>query len=73
MSHLVTFTEEILNGKLHFLRSVCSSDMETIIDLGDQWIRNILSRIEAKQEKFKKDISWLFNDNHRERLLLHSI
>ena len=36
---LVTFTEEILNGKLHFLRSECKQKLITLT----QFLRNITS------------------------------
>ena len=36
------------------ITDVCHVDMETITDLGDQWIRNILNKIETEEGKFKK-------------------
>ena len=33
------------------ITDVCLSDMETIIDLGDQWIQNCLNKIEIKKKK----------------------
>ena len=36
------------------ITDVCWSDMETIADLGNQWIRNILNKIETEEGKFKK-------------------
>ena len=35
--------------------------METITDLGDQWIQNILNKIDTKQKKNRKGVSWLFS------------
>ena len=35
--------------------------METITDLGDQWIQNILNKIDTKQKKNRKEVSWLFS------------
>ena len=34
--------------------------METITNLGDQWIRIILNKIETKDGKLKKGAFWLF-------------
>ena len=39
--------------------SVCQSDKDTIIELGDWWIRNILNKTETKLGKFKEDPSCL--------------
>ena len=36
------------------ITDVFHGDMETITDLGDQWICNILNNIETKEGTFKK-------------------
>ena len=36
------------------ITNVYYSDMETITDLGEQWIRNILNKIETEDRNFKK-------------------
>ena len=35
--------------------------METTTDLSDQWIQNILNKIETEKEKFKEGAFWLFS------------
>ena len=36
------------------ITDVCSSGMETITNLGDQWIRNILNKMETEEREFKE-------------------
>ena len=42
------------------IKNVCSWDMETITNLGDQWIRVILNKIETEDGKLKIGAFWLF-------------
>ena len=42
---------------------VCPSDMKTITNLHDQWIRNILSKIEKKDKIQERCLLSVLNDN----------
>ena len=43
--------------------------METITHLSDQWIRNILNKMETEEGKFKEGTFWLFSKSGLVRAL----
>ena len=40
--------------KTTVITDVCWSDIETITDLDDQYIQNILNKLQIEEQKFKK-------------------